>query len=127
MRIVLGYVRVCLLPSSFGGPLGVFAVATVYLHHTRQFQLSASHKRKRRRYTYETYSLSFFVVRTSGSLPKRPMRTSLARSEERDADEEKAYDTPLSISNNNNHNKSWVWCGRADVRELMREKLLLYG
>lgn len=90
----------CLLPSSLGGPLGVFAVATVYLHHTRQFQLNASHKKER--YTYETYSLSFFVVRTSGSLPKRPMRTSLARSEERDADEEKAYNTPLSVSNNNN-------------------------
>lgn len=41
--------------------------------------------------TYETYSLSFFVVRTSGSLPNRPMRTSFARSEERDAVVEKVY------------------------------------
>jgi len=34
-------------------------------------------------YTHVTYSLSFFVVRTSGSPPKRPMRTSFARSEAR--------------------------------------------
>jgi hypothetical protein len=37
------------------------------------------------------YSFSFFVIRTSGSLPRRPMRMSLDTSEERAAVEEKAY------------------------------------
>jgi hypothetical protein len=40
---------------------------------------------------YEMYSLSFFVIRTSGSLPRRPTRMSLDTSEERAAVEEKAY------------------------------------
>ena len=40
--------------------------------------------------TYETYSLSFFVVRTSGSLPRRPTRMSLATSVEREGVDEKA-------------------------------------
>ncbi len=34
---------------------------------------------------YETYSLSFLAVRTSGSLPRRPTRMSLHTSDERDA------------------------------------------
>jgi hypothetical protein len=37
------------------------------------------------------YSFSLFVIRTSGSLPRRPMRTSLDKSEERAAVYEKAY------------------------------------
>ena len=37
------------------------------------------------------YSLSFFVIRTSGSLPRWPMRMSLDTSEERAAVDEKAY------------------------------------
>jgi len=35
---------------------------------------------KRERKTDEMYSLSFLVVRSSGSLPRRPTRTSFARS-----------------------------------------------
>jgi len=41
--------------------------------------------------THEMYSLSFFVVRTSGSFPNRPTRISLATSAKRDEDVEKAY------------------------------------
>lgn len=41
--------------------------------------------------THETYSLSFLVVRTSGSFPNRPTRISFATSPERDEDVEKAY------------------------------------
>lgn len=40
---------------------------------------------------YEMNSFSFFVTRTSGSLPRRPIRTTLDKSEERAAVEEKAY------------------------------------
>lgn len=39
---------------------------------------------------YDTYSLSVFVVRTSGSLPKRPMRVSFAISAARELVVEKA-------------------------------------
>lgn len=45
----------------------------------------------RRSGAYEMYSFSLFVIRTSGSLPRRPMRTSLDKSEERAAEDEKAY------------------------------------
>jgi len=54
------------VPSGFGGGGGKLDVATVY----------------------ETYSLSFLVVRSSGSLPRRPMRTSFARSYDRAGVEE---------------------------------------
>jgi hypothetical protein len=40
---------------------------------------------------YEMYSFSPLVILTSGSLPRRPMRMSLDRSEERAAVDEKAY------------------------------------
>jgi hypothetical protein len=40
---------------------------------------------------YETYSFSLFVIRTSGSLPRRPIRMSLETSDERDTVEENAY------------------------------------
>jgi hypothetical protein len=45
----------------------------------------------RRSGAYETYSFSFFVIRTSGSRPRRPMRKTLDKSEERAAVDEKAY------------------------------------
>lgn len=46
---------------------------------------------------YDTYSLSVFVVRTSGSLPKRPMRVSFAISAARELVVEKAW-TYFSVS-----------------------------
>ena len=39
---------------------------------------------------YETYSFSPFVIRSSGSLPRRPTRMSLDTSEERKEVDEKA-------------------------------------
>lgn len=41
--------------------------------------------------TYVTYSLSFLVVRVSGVLPNRPMRTSFAMSDADGRDDENAY------------------------------------
>ena len=41
--------------------------------------------------THVTYSLSVLVVRVSGALPIRPMRTSFARSDAEGRDDENAY------------------------------------
>jgi hypothetical protein len=46
----------------------------------------------REQIAYVTYSLSLFVIRTSGSLPMRPMRMSLDKSDERDGVVENACD-----------------------------------
>lgn len=40
--------------------------------------------------TYDTYSFSDLVVRTSGSRPRRPTRITFATSDARAADDEKA-------------------------------------
>lgn len=50
----------------------------------------------REREAYETYSLSFLVVRSSGSLPRRPTRTSFARSYDRAGVEENVCCTSKS-------------------------------
>ena len=69
------------LPSAFGGGAGWLPVATVYLA-TPACQ-TKSHDYEHRT-TYDTYSLSVLVLFTSGTLPKRPMRMSFARSAERE-------------------------------------------
>ena len=71
-----------ILPSGFGGGGGKLDVATVYLGG----RIRSENKREGN--TDETYSLSFLVVRSSGSLPRRPMRTSFARSYDRAGVEE---------------------------------------
>jgi len=50
--------------------------------------------------TYEMYSFSFFVTRTSGSLPKRPIRVSFATSELRVALDENALKILMNLSQN---------------------------
>ena len=53
--------------------------------------------------THVTYSLSVLVVRVSGALPKRPMRTSFARSDAEGRDDENA-------------------CGLCDIRQERRRR-----
>lgn len=58
--------------------------------------------------TDETYSLSFLVVRSSGSLPRRPTRVSFERSYDRAAVDENACcstaeDDELNVERENVH------------------------
>jgi len=61
---------------------------------------------------YETYSFSLFVIRTSGSLPRRPMRMSLAKSEEQRAVDEKPCGGRENVEKNwriERHARERVW------------------
>lgn len=66
--------------------------------------------------THWTYSLSLFVVFTSGSLPRRPMRISLETSEERAVVVENACDGGRQMSSS-----ASIGCKHRLTREVLLE------